>query len=196
MKLYGILSQTVEEDVEQVSPDPETRNLNRAVRLIYLSLENDNENHSVPTTQMSRQESIEGDRNPSNKSTRSNTILPRAPTFSQTLQIITSRFKLSASPKLRRTRKRSLHERTIEDTHELSDNDGNYEETIPQIVEDPSETEIFFKQSITTSQVYQLDQKLDDTIPYLDPLLDSPRDPHIVGEPTRHETPLACFLKV
>ena len=59
MKLYGILSQTVEEDVEQVSPDPETRNLNRAVRLIYLSLENDNENHSVLTTQMSRQESIE-----------------------------------------------------------------------------------------------------------------------------------------
>ena len=180
MKLYGILSQTVEEDVEQVSPDPETRNLNRAVRLIYLSLENDNENHSVLTTQMSRQESIEGDHNPSNKSTRSNTILPRAPTFSQTLQIITSRFKLSASPKLRRTRKRPLHERTIEDTHELSDNDGNYEETIPQIVEDPSETEIFFKQSITTSQVYQLDQKLDDTIPYLDPLLDSPRDSHIV----------------
>ena len=137
-----------------------------------------------------RQESIEGDHNPSNKSTRSNTILPRAPTFSQTLQIITSRFKLSASPKLRRTRKRPLHERTIEDTHELSDNDGNYEETIPQIVEDPSETEIFFKQSITTSQVYQLDQKLDDTIPYLDPLLDSPSRFAYCSEPTRHETPL------
>ena len=141
---------------------------------------------------MSRQESIEGDPNPPNKSTRSNTILPRAPTFSQTLQIITSRFKLSASPKLRCTRKRLSYERTIDDTRELSESDVDYEGAIPQIVEDPSETEIFFKQSITTSQVYQLDQKLDDTIPYLDPLLDLPRDSHIVVNlpDTRPPSPL------
>ena len=173
------------EDEERALPDREIHNPNRAVRLIYSSLGNDNENHSVITTQMSRQESIEGDQNPPNKATRSNTILPRASTFSQTIQIITSKFKFSASPKLRRARKKSPYERTIEDTHEPYESEENYEGIIPQIVEDPSETEIFFKQSITTSKVYQADQNLDDTIPYLDPLLELPRDSHIaVNFPT------------
>ena len=150
------------------------------VRLTYLSLENDNENHSTTTTkQMSRQESIEGDRNPTNKATRSNTTLPRASTFSQTIQIITSKFKFPASPKLRRTRKRSPYERTIEETRGPHENEEYLEEINPQIVEDPSETEVFFKQSITTSQVYQTNHSLDDTIPYLDPLLELPRDSHI-----------------
>ena len=149
------------------------------VRLTYSSLGNDNENHSVATIQMSRQESIEGDLNPQNRATRSNTILPRASTFSQTIQIITSKFKFPASPKLRRTRKKSPYERTIEDTHEPYESEENYEGTTPHIVEDPSETEIFFKQSITTSQVYQTNQNLDDTIPYLDPLLELPRDSSI-----------------
>ena len=129
---------------------------------------------------MSRQKDIEGDQNPTSKATRSNTTLPRASTFSQTIQIITSKLKFSASPKLRRTRKRSPYERTVEDTHELYESEEGYEGTIPQIVEDPSETEIFFKQSITTNQVYQTDQNLDDTIPYLDPLLELQRDSHIV----------------
>ena len=128
---------------------------------------------------MSRQESIEGDQNPPNRATRSNTILPRASTFSQTIQIITSKFKFPASPKLRRTRKKSPYERTIEDTYEPYESEENYDGITPQIVEDPSETEIFFKQSITTSQVYQTNQNLDDTIPYLDPLLELPRDSHI-----------------
>ena len=180
MRQFGIQCQENAEDEERASPDQETHNPNRAVRLIYSSLGNDNENHSVITTQMSRQESIEGDQNLPNKATRSNTILPRAPTFSQTIQIITSKFKFSASPKLRRTRKKSPYERTIEDTHEPYESEENYEGIILQIVEDPSETEIFFKQSITTSKVYQMDQNLDDTIPYLDPLLELPRDSHIV----------------
>ena len=141
---------------------------------------------------MSRQESIEGDQNPPNKATRSNTILPRASTFSQTIQIITSKFKFSASPKLRRARKKSPYERTIEDTHEPYESEENYEEINPQIVEDPSETEVFFKQSITTSRLYQTNQSLDDTIPYLDPLLDLPRDSHIVLDlqNTRPPSPL------
>ena len=180
MRQSGIQCQESVEDEEQALPDLETHNLNRVVRLIYSSLGNDNEHHSVTTTQMSRQGSIEGDQNPPNKATRSNTILPRASTFSQTIQIITSKFKFSASPKLRRTRKRSLYERTIEDTHEPYESEENYEEIIPQIVEDPSETEVFFKRSITTSRVYQTNQNLDDTIPYLDPLLEPPRDSHIV----------------
>ena len=128
---------------------------------------------------MSRQESIEGDRNPTNKATRSNTTLPRASTFSQTIQIITSKFKFPASPKLRRTRKRSPYERTIEETRGPHESEEYLEEINPQIVEDPSETEVFFKQSITTSQVYQTNHSLDDTIPYLDPLLEVPRDSHI-----------------
>ena len=145
---------------------------------------------------MSRQESIEGDQNPTNKATRSNTTLPRASTFSQTIQIITSKFKFSASPKLRRTRKRSPYERTIEDTHEPHESEESYEEINPQIVEDPSETEVFFKQSITTSQVYRTNQSLDDTIPYLDPLLELPRDSHIVVNlpDTRPPSPLPDSL--
>ena len=141
---------------------------------------------------MSRQGSVEGDPNPPRKPTRSNTILPRAPTFSQTIQIITSRFKFSASPKLRRAPKRSSHERTIEDTHEQFMSEENHDEIIPQIIEDPSETEIFFKQSIATSTVYQVDQNLDDTIPYLDPLLELPREtPIVVNYPdTRPPSPL------
>ena len=180
MRQSGIQCQESVEDEERALPDQETHNPNRVVRLTYSSLGNDNENHSVTTTQMSRQESIEGDQNPPNKATRSNTILPCASTFSQTIQIITSKFKFSASPKLRRTRKRSPYERTTEDTHELYESEENYEEIIPQIVEDPSETEVFFKQSITTSKVYQTNQNLDDTIPYLDPLLEPPQDSHIV----------------
>ena len=88
---------------------------------------------------MSRQGSIEGDRNPPNKATRSNTILPRASTFSQTIQIITSKFKFPASPKLRRTRKKSPYERTLEDTYEPYESEDNYDGITPQIVEDPSE---------------------------------------------------------
>ena len=54
-------------------------------------------------------------------------------------------------------------------------------------VEDPSqeiispldesiETEVFFKTATTTNTVYQVDHSLDDTIPYLDPLLELRRD--------------------
>ena len=124
---------------------------------------------------MSRQGRIEGDQDPPNKATRSNTVLPRAATFSQTIQIITNKFRFPPSPKLRRTRRKSPYERVTEDSHGISNVEDTIDEIIPPIIEDPSETEVFFKQSITTNQTYQVD--LDDTVPYLDPLLEVQQEP-------------------
>ena len=175
MKQSGTVLQVSADVEERRLPDLETHRQNRAVRLIYLSLENDNDTHSVSTIQMSRQGRIEGDQDPPNKATRSNTVLPRAATISQTIQIITNKFRFPASPKLRRTRRKSPYERVTEDPHGVSNVEDTREEIIPHIIEDPSETEVFFKQSITTNQTYQVD--LDDTVPYLDPLLEVQQEP-------------------
>ena len=114
---------------------------------------------------MSRTKGIEGDQDPPRQLNRSTTSPSRASTLSQTIQIITNKFKLSTtSPKLRRLRRKAPYDRMSNNQQELSQ-DGEYsQETVPPL-DDSVETEVFFKAATTTSTVYQVTHNLDDTIP-------------------------------
>ena len=164
------------EEVEQTLQDQETDRINRVVRLTFSSSRNDNADHSACNTQMSRTRSIEGDQDPSRKSTRSNTLLPRASTFSQTIQVITNKLQFSTSPKLRCSRRKVPYERAPNSLQESYQGEENTEETFPPFEDDSIETEVFFKEATTTSKLYQVNHSLDDTLPYFDPLLDLQRD--------------------
>ena len=124
---------------------------------------------------MSRTRGIEGDQDPTQKATRSNTLLTRASTISQTIQVITNKLRFSTSPKLRRSRRKLPYERATSSLQEPYEGEENIKDTPPPIEDDSIETEVFFKQATTTSQLYQVSHSLDDTLPYFDPLLDLQR---------------------
>ena len=138
---------------------------------------------------MSRTKGIEGDQDPPRQLNRSTTSPSRASTLSQTIQIITNKFKLSTtSPKLRRLRRKAPYDRTSNNQQELSQ-DGEYsQETVPSL-DDSVETEVFFKTATTTSTVYQVTHNLDDTIPYFDPLLELRRDTYTPLHPPTGNPP-------
>ena len=134
---------------------------------------------------MSQTKGIEGDQDPPRQLNRSTTLPSRASTLSQTIQIITNKFKLSTtSPKLRRLRRKAPYDRTNNNQQELPQ-DGEYSQEIIPPLDDSVETEVFFKMATTTSTVYQVNHNLDDTIPYFDPLLELRRDTYkLLHSPT------------
>ena len=125
---------------------------------------------------MSRTKGIEEDQDPPRKHNRSTPSSSRASTLSQTIQIITNKFKLSStSPKLRRLRRKVPYGRVNDNQQELGQEEEYNQEIAPSL-DESIETEVFFKKATTTSTVYQINHSLDDTIPYFDPLLELRRD--------------------
>ena len=138
---------------------------------------------------MSQTKGIEEDQDPPRQLNRSTTSPSRASTLSQTIQIITNKFKLStASPKLRRLRRKAPYDRMNNNQQELSQ-DGEYSQEIVPPLDDSVETEVFFKTATTTSTVYQVNHNLDDTIPYFDPLLELRRDTYTPLHPSTGNPP-------
>ena len=125
---------------------------------------------------MSRANSIEGDQDPPQKPTKSTTSFPCASTLSQTIQVITNRFRLATSPKLRRLRRKAPYDRAVNNQPEYHQDEEYTEETVSPLEDDSIETEVFFKEATTTSTLYQVNHSLDDTLPYFDPLLEPRRD--------------------
>ena len=71
--------------------------------------------------QMSRRKGIGEEQDPPRKLNRSTTPSPRTSTLSQTIQIITNKFRLSpTSPKLRRLRRKVPYDRVDNNQQELS----------------------------------------------------------------------------
>ena len=125
---------------------------------------------------MSRTRDIGEGQDPSRKSNRPATPSSRTSTLSQTIQIITNKFRLSpASPKLRRLRRKVPYDRVNNNPQELSQVEDHSQETISSL-DESIETEVFFKTATTTNTVYQVEHNLDDTIPYFDPLSELRRD--------------------
>ena len=127
---------------------------------------------------MSQTQGIGEDQDPPRKPNRSTTPSPRTSTLSQTIHIITNKFKLSsASPKLRRLRRRVPYDRGNSIQQDPREDEEQSQEIVPSL-DDSIETEVFFKTATTTNTVYQVDPSLDDTIQYFDPLLELRRDTH------------------
>ena len=125
---------------------------------------------------MSRANILEGDQDPPRKPTKSNSPSPRASTLSQTIQVITNRFRLAKSPKLRRLSRKAPYDRAVVNQQEHHQDEEHVEETDSPPEDDSIETEVFFKKATTTSTLYQVNHSLDDTLPYIDPLLELRRD--------------------